>query len=300
MKHCRFPVILTDPLPQPWATIDSRLPDRNIPDPPFLKGQSYFCALMNILQPYNSTNNSLNPIHFDNTHLNGTTWVEASSKLAFIYTINVTFINGTSLGHTITITNSSASNWTGLHNNLTIASQQLDYDATNVTVNWGSIIRKEPRLCWSINGTYEPNTTIPGNIPIFINDSWHILLHMSPRYYQLRKPYYYYFDMYNMFLLILEYMNMLFQYEQVNITMYACASHGDNMETVHHDNWDCELEVISFQGALYPPGSLTILLFRNFLSLLIYMSTLPVLLSILLFYKEMPIGLNATGMELEL
>jgi hypothetical protein len=84
MKHYRFPIILTDPLPQPWATIDSRLPDRNLPDPPFLKGQSYFCAFMNILQPYNSTNNSLNPIHFDNTHLHGSTQVVASSKLAFI------------------------------------------------------------------------------------------------------------------------------------------------------------------------------------------------------------------------
>jgi hypothetical protein len=84
MKHYRFPIILSDPLPQPWATIDSRLPDRNLPDPPFLKGQSYFCAFMNILQPYNSTNNSLNPIHFDNTHLHGSTQVVASSKLAFI------------------------------------------------------------------------------------------------------------------------------------------------------------------------------------------------------------------------
>jgi hypothetical protein len=73
MKHYRFPIFLTDPLPQPWATIDSRLPDKNLPDPPFLRGQPYFCTLMNILQPYNSTNNSLNPICFDNTHLNDTT-----------------------------------------------------------------------------------------------------------------------------------------------------------------------------------------------------------------------------------
>jgi hypothetical protein len=98
MKHYKFPIILTGPLPQPWATIDSRLPDRNIPDPPFLKGQFYFCTVMNILQPYNSTNNSWNPIHFDNTHLNGTTRVEASSKLSFICTINVTSINVTSFG----------------------------------------------------------------------------------------------------------------------------------------------------------------------------------------------------------
>jgi hypothetical protein len=154
---------------------------------------------MNIFQPYNSTNNSLTPIHFSNTYLNGTTCVVASSRLAFICSINVTYINVTSSGHIITITNSSASYWAGLHNNLTIAFQQLDYDATSVTVNQDSIIRKEPKLYWLINGTYEPNMTILGNIPIFINDSWHIMVHMIPRYCQLRKSYYY-FGMYNMFL----------------------------------------------------------------------------------------------------
>jgi hypothetical protein len=98
----------------------------------------------------------LNPICFDITQLNGTTCVVANSKLAFICSIGVTYINVTSSGHKITITNSSASYWTGVHNNLTIAFQQLDYDATNVTVNWGSRIRKEPKLYWLINGTYEP------------------------------------------------------------------------------------------------------------------------------------------------
>jgi hypothetical protein len=51
------------------------------------------------------------------------------------------------------------------------------------------------------------------------------MVHKSPRYYQLRKPYYY-FGMYNMFLPKLEYMNILFQYGQVNITMYAWAPLG--------------------------------------------------------------------------
>jgi hypothetical protein len=91
---------------------------------------------------------------------------------------------------------------------LTTAFRQLDYDATNVTINWSSIIRKEPKLYWLINGIYEPNMTIPGNIPIFINDSWHIMVYMSPRYYQLRKPYYY-FGRYNTFLPTLEYMNIV-------------------------------------------------------------------------------------------
>jgi hypothetical protein len=81
MKQYRLPIILTDPLPQSWATIDSGLPNRNLPDLPFLKGQSYFCALMNILQPYTSTNNSLTHIPFNNTYLNGTTHVEASVNL---------------------------------------------------------------------------------------------------------------------------------------------------------------------------------------------------------------------------
>jgi hypothetical protein len=54
----------------------------------------------------------------------------------------------------------------------------------------------------------------------------------------------------------LEYMNMFFQYEQVNITIYAWAPHGAKYrhigDTMGHEDLDCELEVISFQGAYIP------------------------------------------------
>jgi hypothetical protein len=58
--------------------------------------------------------------------------------------------------------------------------------------------------------------------------------------------------MYNTFLPKLGYMNMLFQYEQVNITMYAWPPHGATYkyigDTTGQEDSDCELEVISFQG----------------------------------------------------
>jgi hypothetical protein len=88
--------------------------------------------------------------------------------------------------------------------------------------------------------------------------------------------------------------------------MYAWATHGAKCkhigETMGHEDSGHELEVISFQGVYISSQVMTILLFRNFLSLLIYVSTLPVLLSItiLLFYKVEPIGLNTTEMELQL
>jgi hypothetical protein len=79
------------------------------------------------------------------------------------------------------------------------------------------------------------------------------MVHMSPKYYQLRKLYYY-FSMYNTFLPKVEYMNMLFHYEQVNMTMYAWAPHGDKYrhigDIVGHEDSDCELEVIS-SGCIY-------------------------------------------------
>jgi hypothetical protein len=75
---------------------------------------------------------------------------------------------------------------------------------------------------------------------------------MISRYYQLSKQYYY-FGMYNIFFPKLEYMNMLFQYEQVNITMYAWAPHGAKYkhvgDTMDQQDSDCEVEVIAFQSA---------------------------------------------------
>jgi hypothetical protein len=43
-------------------------------------------------------------------------------------------------------------------------------------------------------------------------------------------------------------MNMLFQYKQVNMTMYAWAPHGAEYkhigDTMDHEDSDCELEMI--------------------------------------------------------
>jgi hypothetical protein len=74
--------------------------------------------------------------------------------------------------------------------------------------------------------------------------------------------------MYIMFLPKLEYMNMLFQCEHVNITMYTQAPHGAKYkhigDTMDHEDSDCELEVISLQGAYIPSQVIDHISFQEF------------------------------------
>jgi hypothetical protein len=64
-QHYRFPIILTDPLPQPWTSVS--VPENKLKyasaNPPFLQGQTYICIISIALHSNESKTLYAHPAH---------------------------------------------------------------------------------------------------------------------------------------------------------------------------------------------------------------------------------------------